>query len=221
MRRIWRENSLSIVMVSLFLIFLLGQSLTGEHEYNQDQQEHGEPPVGYAEYLRTPHFVEAVFENWESEFLQMGVYVLFTGFLRQKGSSESKALDKPDPVDEDPREHKDDPAAPGPVRKGGWRLSLYSYSLSISFLVLFLFSFWLHALGSLREFNAEQLAHGSPPISLAEHLGSARFWFESLQNWQSEFLAVAAIVLLSIVLRQKGSPESKPVATPHHQTGKE
>jgi hypothetical protein len=221
MRRIWRENSLSLVMVGLFLLFLAGQSVAGFKTYNQDQREHGEEPVAYATYLHSPNFVEAVFENWESEFLQMGMYVLLTVPLRQKGSAESKSLTKPDPVDEDPRESRDDPEAPGPVRRGGWGLKIYSYSLSIAFMVLFLISFVLHALGSLGEFNAEQLAHSAPTSTLAEYLRSAQFWFESLQNWQSEFLAVAAIVVLSIFLRQKGSPESKRVAAPHHHTGKD
>lgn len=221
MRRIWRENSLSLVMVGLFLLFLVGQSVAGFKEYNEDQREHGEEPVAYTAYLHSAHFVEAVFENWESEFLQMGMYVLLTVPLRQKGSAESKSLTKPDPVDEDPRESRADPEAPGPVRRGGWRLKIYSYSLTIAFLLLFLISFALHALGSEREFNAEQLAHGAPTSTLLEYLRSARFWFESLQNWQSEFLAVAAIVVLSIFLRQRGSPESKPVAAPHHHTGKD
>src|SRR5215211_6166563 len=147
MRRILRENGLSIVMFTFFLIFLVGQSLTGHKEYNDDQQEHGQPTVSYAEYLGTGHFLEATMENWESEFLQMGAYVMLTVFLYQKGSSESKKLDEEEPVDRDPRKSKNKKDAPWPVRKGGLILKLYENSLSLAFFLLFLMSFTLHAVG--------------------------------------------------------------------------
>jgi hypothetical protein len=214
-----RASALSLSLLALFLILLGGMSVVGHQNYNDDQREHGEQPITYAQYLTTGSFVEAVGENWESEFLQMFAYVMLTVFLVQKGSAESKDPDKEEAVDEDPRTRADDPSAPWPVRKGGFILKLYENSLSIAFLVLFLISVALHALGGTAEYNAEQLAHHQHTISLLGYLASARFWFESLQNWQSEFLAIAAMVVLTIFLRQRGSPESKPVASPHRSTG--
>lgn len=174
----------------------------------------------YGEFLRTSEFGEIVFENWESEFLQMGFYVILTVFLMQKGSSESKKHDGTDEVDEDPEKHRDDPDAPAPVRSGGWKLALYKNSLSLAFLLLFAVSFAGHAASGARKHNAEQLAHGAGgTVSTLGYLLEAQFWYESMQNWQSEFLAVLAIAVLSIWLRQWGSPESKPVHAPHSETG--
>jgi hypothetical protein len=220
MRRVWRENSLSIVMFGFFIAFLAGQSIAGHRAYNQDQREHGEPVAGYVEYLGSGHFVEAVFENWESEFLQMGSFVLFTIFLRQKGSPESKKLEGKEPVDADPRDSRRR-KAPGPVRRGGLALAIYENSLTIALFLLFLASLLLHAAGGVSEYNSEQLAHGGQTLSLLAFMGTSRFWFESFQNWQSEYLAVFALVVLSIYLRQRGSPESKPVDHPHDETGTE
>ena len=220
MRRFFRNNGLTVVMLALFLFALAGQIATGRHEYNDDQTEHGQPAVGLGEYLTTGHFVEATFENWESEFLQMACYVLLTVFLFQKGSSESKDPDKDaEEVDRDPRLARDKADAPGPVRRGGLALKLYENSLFLAFALLFLLTFALHAAGGHIEYSEEQQAHGRPEVSLFGYLASSRFWFESFQNWQSEFLSVAAIVLLSIWLRQRGSPESKPVDAPHSETG--
>ncbi|HJU53287.1 MAG TPA: DUF6766 family protein [Pyrinomonadaceae bacterium] len=220
MRRILRENGLSIVLfVCFFLTMLVGQSITGLHEYNSDRQEHGQAPINYGAYLGSGHFLEATMENWESEFFQMGWYVLLTVFLFQKGSAESKKLDEKEPVDRDPRKSKNKKDAPWPVRKGGLVLRLYENSLTLAFLLLFLFSFFLHALGGARVYNEEQARHGGELVSAWQYMGTSRFWFESFQNWQSEFLAIFAMVVLSIWLRQKGSPESKPVDAPHSQTG--
>ena len=219
MRKFLRDNGLSIVMLTLFALTLAGQILTGHQEYNDDQDEHGRPEVTLGEYLTTGHFVEATFENWESEFLQMAAYVMLTVFLYQRGSSESKDPDKKEEVDRDPRDSRDKKDAPGPVRAGGLALKLYEHSLFIAFALLFLLSFALHAAGGHEEYNSEQQEHGRPEVTLAGYLASSRFWFESFQNWQSEFLSVAAIVLLSIWLRQRGSPESKPVDAPHGETG--
>jgi len=218
-KRILRDHSLSLVMFGLFALFLFAQSVTGLSVYNDDQREHGEATISYPEYLRTGHFVEATFENWESEYLQMGAYVLFTVFLFQVGSSESKDPDKEESVDEDPRQAQDGPDIPWPVRAGGLALKSYEYSLSIALLLLFLFSFVIHAIGGAREYSQEQLAHGGQAVSTWEFIHTSEFWFQSFQNWQSEFLAVFSIVVLSIFLRQRGSPESKPVAAPHHETG--
>jgi hypothetical protein len=221
MRRFLRDNGLSVTMFGLFLVFLVGQSVAGWKEHNDDQTEHGKSRAGFVEYLGTGHFWEATFENWESEFLQMAGYVFLTACLYQRGSAESKDPDKPEPVDEDPERHRDDPNAPGPVRRGGLALKFYSQSLSLAFLTLFLLSFAGHAVGGHEEYNQERIEHGEPAASLGDYVGSSAFWFESFQNWQSEFLAVGAMVVLSIWLRQKGSPESKPVHKPHQATGNE
>jgi hypothetical protein len=218
-KRLLRDNSLSLVMFGLFALFLVGQSITGSAVYNDDQREHGEAAISYAEYLRTGHFVEATFENWESEYLQMGAYVLLTVFLFQRGSSESKDPDKEEAVDEDPRQAENRQDVPWPVRQGGPVLKVYEYSLSIALLLLFIFSFVLHAIGGAREYSQEQIAHGGQAVSTADFLRTSEFWFQSFQNWQSEFLAVFSIVALSVFLRQRGSPESKPVASPHAETG--
>src|SRR5688500_15559213 len=157
MKNFFKDNGLSIVMFVLFFIFLFGQSVTGQMEYNEDQKEHNQPEISYPAYLASGHFVEAVFENWESEFLQMGAYVILTVFLFQKGSSESKDPDKEEKVDEDPRDAKNKKEAPGPVRQGGFALTLYENSLTLAFLGLFLLSFLLHAIGGHDEYNKEQL----------------------------------------------------------------
>lgn len=219
MKRFWRENSLGIVVVTLFVVLWGAQTLVGWHEFNSNRASHGGSDVSLLRYVGTAHFWEATTENWESEFLQMGAYVLLTVWLRQKGSAESKKLGEEEPVDQDPLELQDRPDAPGPVKRGGFALKLYQNSLSLAFFALFAMSFVLHAWSGMDEYNLEALAHGERPLNLGEFMTSSAFWFQSLQNWQSEFLAVAAIVLLSIVLRQKGSPESKPVAAPHAQTG--
>jgi hypothetical protein len=208
MRRALRDNALSLTMFGLFLIFLAAQSFAGYRNNNNDNEEH----------LASGAFVEATFENWESEFLQMGAYVLLTAWLIQKGSPESKNPDGEE-SDADPRAEADKPDAPGPVKRGGLVLTLYEYSLSIALFALFLFSFVLHALGGHAEYNQQQLEHGQAAVSLWGFVTSSAFWFQSMQNWQSEFLAVATLAVLGIWLRQRGSPESKPVAAPHAQTG--
>ncbi len=221
MKNVLRNNGLSILMFTLFFIFLFGQTATGFMEYNQDQQDHGQSEIGLVEYLGSGHFIEAVFENWESEFLQMGAYVLFTVFLFQKGSSESKDPEKSmEDVDQDPRKAQKGKDAPGPVKSGGLALKLYENSLTIVLFLLFILAFLLHAWGGSRVYNEEQMAHGSQEtVTLFGYIGTSRFWFESFQNWQSEFLSVGVLIVLSIFLRQKGSPESKPVHKPNIETG--
>ncbi len=218
MRTFIRNNSLGLAALLLFALTLGGQVVAGYAEANDDRAAHDEPPIGLSSYLVSGHFVEAVFENWESEFLQMAAFVVLTVQLRQKGSPESKPLDGDQPVDKepDPRRRR----APWPVRKGGLVLKLYENSLGLALFALFILSFALHALGGASDYNEEQQSHGAnervDPIS---YMATNRFWFESLQNWQSEFLSVGALVLLSVFLRQKGSPESKPVDAPHDETG--
>jgi hypothetical protein len=211
-----RDNGLSIVLGLCFALFLFGQSLAGHRAYNEEQRSHGAPEVGYGKYLGSSHFAEATFENWESEFLQMAVYVLFTVFLFQRGSAESKDPDAPDGGSKasPPPERR-----PWPVRRGGFALKLYEHSLGLAFALIFLLSFALHAWSGVAHYNGEQASHGAPEITLWAYLATSRFWFESFQNWQSEFLAIFAMVVLSIFLRQKGSPESKEVDRPHSETG--
>ena len=220
MRKILRENGRSIVLGLLFFVSLIGQAVAGHYAHNEEQQEHGQPAVNFVSYLGSSHFLEALAENWESEFLQMFAFVLLTAFLFQKGSAESRDPDEEEPVNRDPRKSRNKKDAPGPVKKGGLILTLYEYSLSLAFLLLFLVSFALHAIGGAAEYNQDQREHGSTEVvSTLEYMGTSRFWFESFQNWQSEFLAVGAMVILSIFLRQRGSPESKPVDSPHSKTG--
>jgi hypothetical protein len=218
-RRLLRDNGLSITLFLAFVAILAGQSIVGQHVYNQDQLEHGQAAIPYLSYLRTDSFLEVTFENWESEFLQMAAYVLLTAYLFQRGSVESKDPDATEPTDQDPRTHPPDPDAPWPVRRGGLALKLYGHSLFTAFILLFILSFALHAIGGAGQYSQDQIEHGGQNVSTAAYLTTAQFWFESLQNWQSEFLAVFAIVVLTIFLRQKGSAESKPVAAPHSQTG--
>lgn len=210
------RNGLSLVFIILTLITIIAQAYTGWIEHNKELVEEKVREIDFVNYLSSGHFIEATFENWESEFLQMALYVILTVELRQLGSSESKKLYEESEVDRDPKPHKD---APWPVKKGGFMLLLYSNSLSIAFLLLFILSFGLHAYGSLKAYNLEQQLKGLPTEVMSEYLIGTRLWFESFQNWQSEFLSVFSIVFLSIYLRQKGSPESKPVDAPHFETG--
>lgn len=216
--RHFRNHGLFWVNLLLFLLFWAGMVGTGAASYSQGQVEHGEPPVTILEYLGTGDFVEATFENWESEFLQMGAYVVLTVFLFQKGSSESKPPGKRAPQDADPRRVTKTPTTPWPVRRGGLVLVLYENSLLILFGVLFLLSFAFHAVGGAVLYSEEQVAHGQPAVTTLEFLGTSQFWFQSFQNWQSEFMVVAVIVLASVYLRQRGSSQSKPVAAPHVET---
>ncbi|MEO7427591.1 MAG: DUF6766 family protein [Fibrobacteria bacterium] len=216
----WKSNGLSAVYLALFLGAFGAQSLAGWLSYNEDQRSHSEPTLAYSSYWASAHFWQSVGENWESEFLQMGTYVLFTVFFFQKGSSESKDPDKEEEVDKEPDRRRLAKGVPWPVHGGGWIYGVYKHSLTLAFLILFLLSFALHAGAGVRKFNAEAGSHGQSPLTLAQYLVSAEFWFESMQNWQSEFLAVFSMVTLSIFLRQKGSPESKPLAAAHSETGK-
>ncbi|XKD98604.1 DUF6766 family protein [Microvirga sp. RSM25] len=219
MRRFLRDNGLSVALFGLFLVSLIGQALTGWRAQAEELRLHELPAIGFLPYLTSGHFISAVFENWESEFLQMAAYVLLTIFLFQKGASESKKPDEDNPEDESPSAHRGDPDAPGPVHRGGLLLKLYSHSLSIALVTLFLASFWLHLAGSTRRINEEALQHHQPPQTITDTLVDPQFWYESFQNWQSEFLSIGVLLVLGIYLRERGSPESKPVAAPHAATG--
>jgi len=219
MRKWAKEHGLLLANAGLFLAFFVGMVLSGAASYSEEQQAHGQPAVSVLEFLGTGAFVEATFENWESEFLQMAMYVVLTALLFQKGSAESKPMGKQAPQDEDPRQATLSQATPWPIRRGGALLKVYEHSLSILFFVLFLASFILHGAGGVDDYNNDQQSHGQPTISFLQYLGSSRFWFESFQNWQSEFLVVAVLAGASVYLREKGSSQSKPVAEPHYETG--
>jgi len=214
-----RNNSLSLVCFALFAIFVVGQFFTGFRDHNAEQKTHKQPEVSIGEYATSGAFWEALSENWESEYLQMASYVVLTAFLIQKGSAESKDPDK-DAEEVDQRSERADKrgGAPWPVRRGGLWLRVYENSLFLVFLLLFITSMVVHAFSGAREYSSEQEAHGEQRVSAVEYVQRSRFWFESFQNWQSEFLAVGSIVLFSVWLRQRGSPESKPVDAAHTET---
>ena len=216
----WKNNSLSISLTAIFIAIMAGQAIAGHLTHNQELADHGRPPIELSTYLRSAHFSEATFENWESEFLQMAVFVLVTTVLYQVGSSESKRPGVVEPVDVDPRDVTVTNDMPWPVRRGGMWLKLYEHSLGLAFLLLFIASIAGHAISGAAEHNADARLHGGETVTVLAYVAEPRFWFESLQNWQSEFLALIAMIVLSIFLRQRGSPESKPVYAPHWETGK-
>jgi hypothetical protein len=213
-----KNHGLLIANLSLFVIFFVGMIVTGAAAYSQEQLEHGSSAVSALQYLGTGDFVEATFENWESEFLQMGMYVVLTIFLFQRGSAESKELDKPAPQDEDPRTVEHNSSTPWPVRRGGLVLVLYENSLALLFAALFIASFLLHAAGGADAYSEDQVAHGGAAVNMWQFMATSEFWFQSFQNWQSEFMVVAVFIGASIFLRQRGSSQSKPVADPHYET---
>jgi hypothetical protein len=220
MQRFLKENGLSLTLLAIFAVSLVGQAVAGWYAHGEEVRQHGHTAPGFTAYLASGHFLSAVFENWESEFLQMAAYVLLTAWLFQKGSPESKDLDGQNPEDELKPADRRKRDAPWPVRKGGLMLQLYSHSLGAALALLFAGSFVAHALASHRRSNEEALLHNEAPKSFGDTLAGAEFWYESFQNWQSEFLSIAVLLILSIYLRERGSPESKPVASPHAETGR-
>jgi hypothetical protein len=217
MKKFIKNNGLSITFLVIFILSFFAQVHFGHAEYNKELAEGGAAAVGLGDYLTSGHFVESTFENWESEFLQMGLFVVFTIFLMEKGSSESKKFDGTDEVDREPDPKRK--GAPWPVKRGGFILTLYKNSLSIAFGVLFILSMVLHFYGSLDDANVEHALKGEPLQSAGQYITDSKFWFESFQNWQSEFLSIYAMIVLSIYLRQKGSSQSKPVDAPNSETG--
>jgi len=217
MRRWLWFNSLSLVIVAAFVIFIVLQSIFGWRVYNEELATAGRAALGYWRYLGTGHFGEAVFENWEWEFLQMGAYVLLTAYLVQRGSPESKPLDEKDRPDDYPQQAT--ARSPKLAKRPGLVQVIYRNSLSIALLSLFVLSFVAHLITGTAEYNEQQALEGGSPVTVLQFVGSPTFWFQSMQNWQSEFLAVGCLILLSIVLRQHGSPQSKPVMAPHDHTG--
>ncbi|SFD98406.1 DUF6766 family protein [Flavobacterium phragmitis] len=217
MKTFFKNNGLSICFILLFIGALIGQIFLGFKEHNKELIEEGGKIISLSSYLTSGHFFESTFENWESEFLQMALFVVLTISLKQKGSSESKKIDEPEEVDREPDPNRKD--APWAVKKGGLILQLYKHSLTIILLLLFVISFIIHFYGSLKDENEKLLLQGKPLESVSSYIQNSRFWFESFQNWQSEFLSVFAIIMLSIYFRQIGSSQSKPVDAPHMETG--
>ena len=216
--RILRDNGLTLILLLLFAASILGHALTGWRVETADVLRHGQDGGTLMEYLGSAAFLSTVFENWESEFLQMAAYVVLTAFLIQKGSSESRAPEAP-PRDADLEAQAGKAGAPAPLRWGAFARAVYSRSLGLALVVLFLASFILHWTQSARAAAQEALEHGEAATGTFAYLADPQLWFESFQNWQSEFLSTAVLVVLSIFLRQRESPESKPVAAPHDQTG--
>jgi len=216
--RLLKDNGLTIALMALFAFCILGQWISGWYVELEDARRHAQPELTLFAYAVSPQFQSSVFENWESEFLQMAAYVLLTAFLVQRGSAESKDPDAP-PRDNDFDQQAHDDGAPSILRKGSpWR-ALYARSLGLTLILLFVASFAMHWINSAHASAQEALEHGETPKTVLAYLGDAQLWFESFQNWQSEFLSTAVLVVLSIFLRQRGSPESKPVAAPNSQTG--
>lgn len=206
-----RDHSLTIVLLALTLFCLVGMVVSGRSVENEMLLQHGRPALGWLAYLGSGSFLSALFENWESEFLQMAAYVTLTAMLFQRGSAESR----------DP----DDPAREGEEMPARWRSAsvaaqwVYAHSLGLALAALFVASFVLHWLASANAANQEAALHGRPAKDALSYLGDAQLWFESFQNWQSEFLSTAVLVVLSIVLRYRNSPESKPLSAAHSDTG--
>ncbi|PZQ50239.1 MAG: hypothetical protein DI555_23140 [Novosphingobium pentaromativorans] len=216
--RLLKDNGLTIVLLALFAVCITGQYIAGWYVDLEDARRHAQPGLTLSAYAASPQFLSSVFENWESEFLQMAAYVVLTAFLIQRGSAESKDPDSP-PRDDDLDHKAQQPGAPSILRKGPLWRAIYARSLGLALILLFVASFTLHWINSAHASAQEALEHGETPKTALAYLGDAQLWFESFQNWQSEFLSTAVLVVLSIFLRQQESPESKPVAAPNAQTG--
>jgi hypothetical protein len=220
-KRFFKENSLTLFFGIILLLALVGQSIAGMAKFNDNQVAQGQEVVSYLQYVSSSDFAVDVAENWQSEFLQFFLYIFATVWLLQRGSSESKELDKAG------RESDEDqqvgahagPDAPRWARVPGLRLAVYSNSLGLVMGAIFILSWLAQSIAGRAAYNAQQLSDLEDPVSWAGYVSSPDFWSRTLQNWQSEFLAVAAMAALSIYLRQRGSPESKPVGAPHTSTG--
>ncbi|MDR6955548.1 glycerol uptake facilitator-like aquaporin [Ancylobacter sp. 3268] len=209
MRTFLRNNGLSLALGAMFLVSVAGMVLAGQAAFNKELAEHRQAAMSLMAYLATGEFLSALFENWESEFLQMATYVVFTAMLFQRGSAESRDPDEP---------FRPDDRVPWRARHplAAW---LYAHSLGLALALLFIASFLLHWWFSMVAANAQALRHGSEIETMWSHLRDPQLWFESFQNWQSEFLSTFVLVVLSIFLRHQGSPESKPVAATNSETG--
>lgn len=222
-RRFLRENGLSLAFGIGFLLALCGQAVAGRADFNNALVTDGMEPIGLGAYLTSSDFAVDVTENWQSEYLQFFLYIFVTVWLLQRGSPESKELDRAGPEsDEDQLVGEHAPAdAPRWARAGGWRQAVYSRSLGLVMGGVFLLCWLAQSVTGTAAYNEQRLRDLQAPVSWAEYLTAADFWNRTFQNWQSELLAVASMVVLSIYLRQRGSPESKPVGAAHTATGVE
>ena len=219
-----KENSLSLFFLTIFLLALIGQAIAGHNLYNEEAVAHKESTISFWRYLTSSDFGNAVMENWQSEYLQFALFALATVWLLQKGSPESKELDKAGTESDEEQKvggwARED--SPRWAKVGGVRTAIYSNSLIIAMTMVFLGSWFAQSVTGWTDYNQEQHDHGDPRISWLSYLGSSQFWEATLQNWQSEFLAVGSFAVLVVYLRQRGSPESKPVGAPvHDATGQE
>jgi hypothetical protein len=223
MRRALTDNGLSIAFGSIFLITLVLQAISGHDAFNHDQALHHGDPISLLHYVTSAAFWADVMENWQSEYLQFTLYILATIYLVQRGSNESKQLDRIGRESDEQQllgSHAER-SSPRWARLGGWRTAIYSNSLLVVMTAIWLASWLAQSLAGRVGYNAEQLDHQAPPVSWATYVTTSDFWNRTLQNWQSEFLAVGSMVILSVYLRQRGSPESKPVGSPHGDTAAE
>ena len=219
--RFVRENSLSLCFGLMFVAALVGQAFAGLADFNNQQLADGLAPISLGDYLTSSSFAVDVVENWQSEYLQFLLYILLTVWLVQRGSPESKELGKQGgESDEDQRVGRyAQQDSPRWAATGGLRAALYSNSLGVVMGAIFVVSWFAQSVAGWAAYNEERLRQLQDPLSWAGYLISADFWNRSLQNWQSEFLAIGSMAVLSIYLRQRGSPESKPVGVSHESTG--
>jgi hypothetical protein len=223
MRRFIRENSLSIVFLLLFIGALTGQAVSGHADYNDQAVRHGDSTISFGRYLVSSDFGVDVMENWQSEYLQFTLMILLTVWLLQRGSPESKELDKlgsESDAEQRVGPHAK-PSSPAWAKVGGLRRRLYENSLLIVMTTIWVGSWFAQSVTGVNEYNTERLDHHQLPVSWLNYLGRPDFWEKTLQNWQSEFLAVGSMAILAVYLRQRGSPESKPVGASHEATGVE
>jgi hypothetical protein len=218
-----RHNALTLVFGVLFLVVLVLQAFAGHADFNNRQLTGGLEPVSLGRYLTSASFATDVAENWQSEYLQFFLFVLFTVWLVQKGSPESKSLtDAGRESDEQQKVGRyAQPDSPAWAKAAGWRRTLFSNSLGLVMGLLFLGSWYAQSIAGRAAFNEEQLADRQDPVTWSRYLAEPDFWNRTLQNWQSELLAVASMAILAIYLRQRGSSQSKPVGSPHTATGVE
>jgi hypothetical protein len=221
--RFLRENSLSGFFLVIFLAALTGQAFVGHGLFNEDQLLHHGDPVSLGRYLTSSEFAVDVAENWQSEYLQFTLYILGTVWLLQRGSPESKPPGEAGTgTDEEQKLGRHATAnSPKWAKVGGWRTALYSNSLLVVMGSLWLGSWFAQSVAGWSAYNADRLDHQAATVDWIGYLGTNEFWDRTLQNWQSEFLAVGSMAILSVYLRQRGSPESKPVGAPHEATGVE
>jgi len=222
MKRFLYENGLSLFFGALLIASLIGQSFAGLHQFNADAVEHQSQTYSWLRYVSSSEFGGDVLENWQSEFLQFLFYIFATVWLLQRGSSESKSLDHAGVMSDQSQLIRGyaKPNSPSLALAEGLRRKLYENSLVLAMLFCFLGSWVGQSVTDWRAFNHEQLDHNAAEISWGEYWVNADFWNRSLQNWQSEFLAIGVMAVFTIYLRQRGSPESKPVGAPHGETGR-